>query len=209
MPGKYGLQEAAWKRTMAVLGSLVFLVAIGTAQYRNYIYLIASDRMSRDFGGGTGGRYLTEAACESGFLAVGFHVRTGEYFNQAWLDCLPIRSDGTLGEELRTTARIGSPGGNTEHYARCSYGRVLRGITGRTGESIDEAAGECSSVKDIGDRFESPGTEPTAAIARPRPGGKPTEVACPAGYAMVGFQVKHGEWMDHLWILCSEIRRTY
>ena len=208
-PGKFGSQEHKWQRHLAVLGSLACLVALGTAQYRNYIYQISCDRMHRDFGGGPGGKNVAEAVCDSGFVAVGFHVRTGEYFNQAWLDCLPLRSDGTLGEELRITARAGSAGGNTDHDARCSYGRVLRGIKGRTGESIDEAVGQCSSVRDIGDRFEVPSTEQTDTAARPRSGGKPVEAACPAGYAMVGFESRSGEWMDHLWVLCSEIRRTY
>lgn len=201
--------EGSWRHCLAVFGSLFFLVTLALPQYRNYIYQISCDRMQRDFGGGSGGRNVTEASCESGFVAVGFHFRTGEYFNQAWLDCAPLRSDGTLGEERRMTARAGSAGGNTDHDAGCSSGRVLRGIKGRTGESIDEAVGECSYVKDIGDRFEAPITEPTATATRPRAAGKPAEAACPAGYAMVGFQSKSGEWIDHLWVLCSEIRRTY
>ena len=209
LPNERARSQGLWKRRLAVFGNLFVLVALAMAQYRNYIYQISCDRMQRDFGGGPGGRNITEAECESGFVAVGFHVRTGEYFNQAWLDCAPLRSDGTFGEERRMTARAGSAGGNTDHDAGCSSGRVLRGIKGRAGESVDEVVGECSYLKDIGDRFEAPSTDLTASVIRPKPGGKPAEAACPAGYAMVGFQSKSGEWIDHLWVQCSEIRRTY
>src|SRR5512146_1204391 len=58
-----------------------------------------------DFGGGPGGRPSPDALCDPGFVAVGFHVQTGEFYNQAWLDCAPMRSDGSLGEERRMTAR--------------------------------------------------------------------------------------------------------
>src|SRR5438128_1631957 len=67
------------------------LVALGTPQYRTIILQVSCDRVERDFGGGPGGRPAPDAQCDSGFVAVGFHVQTGEYYNQAWLDCAPLR----------------------------------------------------------------------------------------------------------------------
>jgi len=201
-----------WLRPcMAIFGSLFVMavVALGTPQYRNIILQVSCDRVERDFGGGPGGRPAPDAQCDSGFVAVGFHVQTGEYYNEAWLDCAPLRSDGTLGEERRTTGRTGSPGGQAVHDARCSGGRALRGLRGRTGSSIDEAVGECSYVRDMGERFEEPGTELTEPVTRPRPGGKPAEAQCPAGSVLTGFRTKSGAWIDHLWILCSDLQRSY
>ena len=43
-------------------------------------------RVASDFGGGNGGRPAPDALCDPGFVAVGFHVQTGEFFNQAWLE---------------------------------------------------------------------------------------------------------------------------
>jgi len=196
------------QRGAVVLASFV-LVAIAAAQYRNLILFVSCDRLECDFGGGPGGRPAPDAQCDSGFVAVAFHVQTGEYFNQAWLDCAPLRSDGSLGEERRPTGRTGSPGGQAVHDARCPEGRALRGLRGRAGSSIDEAAGECSSVRDLGERFDQPRTELTEPVIRPRPGGKPTAAECPAGSVLTGLRSKGGEWMDHLWILCSDLQRSY
>src|SRR5580700_9327892 len=128
---------------------------------RNTILILSFERIPRDFGGGSGGRPSPDAQCDPGFVAVGFHVQTGEFFNQAWLDCAPMRSDGSLGEERRITTRTGSPGGRPVFDAPCPNGRALRGLRGRTGASIDEAAGMCSFVRDLAQRFENPDTQMT------------------------------------------------
>ena len=173
------------------------------------ILILSYERIARDFGGGNGGRPSPDAQCDSGFVAVGFHVQTGEFYNQAWLDCAPMRDDGSLGGERRSTARTGSPGGRPVYDARCSNGRALRGLRGRTGASIDEAAGLCSFVRDMAQRHDNPPTEMTESIARPRPGGRPSQAECPAGTVVTGFRSTSGEYMDHLWLLCSEIQRSY
>jgi hypothetical protein len=143
------------------------------------ILIVSYERMPRDFGGGPGGRPAPDAQCDAGFVAVGFHVQTGEFFNQAWLDCAAMRSDGSLGEERRMTSRTGSPGGSPVFDAPCPNGRALRGLRGRTGASIDEAAGMCSFVRDLAQRFENPDTQMTGAGdqasggRQARPGGVP------------------------------------
>lgn len=174
------------------------------------ILILSCDRPKlADFGGGSGGRPSPDALCDPGFVAVGFHVQTGEFYNQAWLDCAPMRSDGSLGEERRITGRTGSPGGRPVQDALCPNGLALRGLRGRTGASIDEAAGECSQLREIGERFENPRTEMTQPIARPRPGGRPAAGECPPGSVVTGFRSMSGEYMDHLWLVCSELQRSY
>jgi hypothetical protein len=173
------------------------------------ILILGYDRTMRDFGGGNGGRPSQDAVCDAGFVAVAFHVQTGEYFNQAWLDCAPMRDDGSLGQERRTTGRTGSPGGRPVSDAFCQPGTALRGLRGRTGASIDEAGGMCSSVRDIAQRYENPPTQMTQPVMRPRAGGHPAGAECPAGSVVTGFRSMSGEYMDHLWLLCSEIQRSY
>ncbi len=165
--------------------------------------------MSRDFGGGRGGRPSPDALCEPGSVAVGFHVQTGEYFNTAWLDCVRLRHDGELGDEPRVTARTGSPGGRPVHDAYCPPGHVLRGLRGRTGASIDEVVGECSSIRAIAERRNDARVEMTQPVARPNAGGHPAEAQCPPGAVVTGFRSMSGEYMDHLWLLCSEIGRDH
>ena len=176
---------------------------------RDTILILSYERIARAFGGGPGGRPSRDALCDPGFVAVGFHVQTGEFYNEAWLDCAPMRSDGSLGEERRRTTRTGSPGGRPVGDAFCSEGGVLRGLRGRTGASIDEAAGECSSLRDIAQGFDNPRTELTQPVMRPRPGGRPSEAQCPAGSVVTGFRSTSGEYMDHLWIVCSDLQRSY
>jgi hypothetical protein len=216
-------------RRLLLLGCLA-LTTFGFSQYRNAILLLGCEVAERDFGGGSGGRPMQDARCDGGFVAVGFHVQTGEYFNQAWLDCVPMRSDGTLGEDRRTTNRTGPSGGRDVHDAQCGPGSVLRGLRGRTGASIDEAVGQCSSPRDLGDRddrrdhndrndrrdrddrndrYDNARVETTNPITIPRPGGRPAEAYCPSGSVLVGFRSRGGEWMDHLSILCSDVQRTY
>lgn len=173
------------------------------------IFILGFERNMRDFGGGNGGRPAPDALCDPGFVAVGFHVQTGEFYNQAWLECAPMRSDASLGDERRLTGRTGSPGGAPVHDARCSYGKALRGLAGRTGASIDQASGECTNVRDIAQRFENPPTELTQPVSIPRPGGRPAQADCPTGSVVTGFRAMSGEYMDHLWILCSELHRSY
>ncbi len=71
---------------------------------------VSRESTALDFGGGNGGRPAPDALCEPDSVAVGFHVQTGEYFNEAWLDCARIRRDGRLGRETSMTQRTGSPG---------------------------------------------------------------------------------------------------
>jgi len=184
-------------------------------QYRDHdrergsILILSNERVTADFGGGNGGRPSQDAQCDGGFVAVGFHVQTGEFYNTAWLDCAPMRSDGSLGDERRMTTRTGSPGGRPVYDARCSNGRALRGLRGHTGGSIDDAAGACSFVRDLAQRNPNPQAEMTETIARPRPGGHPAQADCPAGFVVTGFRSNSGEYMDHLWLICSEIQRSY
>jgi hypothetical protein len=167
------------------------------------------DVMEIDFGGGPGGQPSPDAMCPAGSAAVGFHVQTGSKYNQTWLDCAEIRPDGTLESQYRSTSRTGAPGGQAIHDARCRPGSVLRGLKGRTGSSIDEASGVCSSARDIFNSYDSRRVELTNPIRRPDSGGSPAEAQCPSGSVMVGLRSRSGAWMDHLWILCSEVRRGY
>ena len=167
------------------------------------------DVMEIDFGGGPGGQPSPDAMCPAGSAAVGFHVQTGSKYNQAWLDCAEIRPDGTMEGQYRSTSRTGAPGGQAIHDARCRPGSVLRGLKGRTGSSIDEAIGVCSSARDIFNSYDSRRVELTNPIRRPDSGGSPAEAQCPSGSVMVGLRSRSGAWMDHLWILCSEVRRGY
>jgi Ni/Co efflux regulator RcnB len=176
---------------------------------REMLLILGYQRVTSDFGGGNGGRPAPDALCDPGFVAVGFHVQTGEFFNQAWLDCAPMRSDGSLGQERRMTSRTGSPGGRPVSDAYCSPGLALRGLRGRTGASIDEAAGECSSVREMAQRFGNTRTEMTQSVLRPRAGGHPAGAECPAGFVVTGFRSNSGEYMDHLWLVCSELQRSY
>ena len=169
---------------------------------------VSHERVIIDFGGGNGGRPSPDAACEENSVAVGFHVQTGEFFNTAWLDCIHIRPDGDLGDEVHLTGRTGSPGGRPVHDAFCPNGMVLRGLRGRTGASIDEAAGICSPLREIAEhRREHVRTEMTQPVFRPEAGGHPSEGECPVGSVVTGFHSNSGEYMDHLWVLCSEIHR--
>lgn len=163
--------------------------------------------MEFDFGGGSGGRPAPDARCEIGFVAVAFHVQIGQFFNQAWLDCARMRPDGTLGDELRTTDRTGSPGGRDIQDAQCRPGHVLRGLRGRTGGSIDEAIGVCSELDELGRDHDRRRMDMTNPVTIPQPGGHPAEALCPPGAALVGFRSRSGAWMDHLSILCSELPR--
>jgi len=138
----------SWFRSHGWLlfGCLIFST-LAVAQYRDTILLLGYEAREFDFGGGSGGRRILDARCDRGFVAVGFHVRTGEFFNEVWLDCAPMRSDGSLGEERRATPRAGSPGGRDIHDALCPPGRALLGLTGRTGASIDSASGMCGPIR--------------------------------------------------------------
>jgi len=176
---------------------------------RGNILILSYDRTMSDFGGGNGGRPAPDAVCDAGFVAVGFHVQTGEFYNQAWLECAPMRSDGSLGDERRITQRTGSRGGAPVRDAHCSPGRALRGLRGRVGASVDETVGECSFVRDIAQRYDNPQIDFTESVTRPHPGGRPVEALCPAGSVVTGFRSMSGEYMDHLWILCSEIQHAY
>lgn len=168
---------------------------------------VSREQIMQDFGGGRGGRPSPDAVCEPGSVAVGFHVQTGEFFNQAWLDCVHIERDGDLGRDARMTERTGSRGGRPVFDAFCPNGSVLRGLRGRTGASIDVAAGMCSPLRDIVSRNDRPRTAMTQPVARPGAGGHPAEAVCPPGSVVTGLRSYSGEYMDHLWVVCSELRR--
>lgn len=103
------------------------------------------------------------------------------------------------------TERTGSRGGRPVHDAFCPNGFVLRGLRGRTGASIDEAVGVCSPLRGVIERRDDPRTEMTQSVMRPEAGGHPAEAYCPRGAVVTGFRSMSGEYMDHLWLLCSEL----
>jgi hypothetical protein len=218
--------RSIWRKTaaqstpffvVAILG-LVAFAALAAAQYpyqdrdrdrafdRGFIR-VSHERMAMDFGGGPGGRPSPDALCEEDSVAVGFHVQTGEFFNTAWLDCVHVRRDGELGDEVRMTERTGSRGGRAVHDAFCPRGMVLRGLRGRAGDSIDELVGICSPFHEIAERRERIRTERTEPVLRPHAAGHPAGAECPLGSVITGFRSNSGEYMDHLWVLCSELRR--
>jgi hypothetical protein len=205
-------------RILGILAILLVaaLCALAAPQYgdqnrdydrgRNGAFSVSRESTARDFGGGNGGRPAPDALCEPESVAVGFHVQTGEFFNEAWLDCARIRRDGRLGRETSMTQRTGSPGGRPVHDAFCPPNSALRGLRGRTGGSIDVAIGMCSPLRDIASRNPRPRTQMTQPIARPGAGGRPAGTECPPGFVVTGFRSMSGEYMDHLWIVCSELR---
>lgn len=168
---------------------------------------ISREQIVQDFGGGRGGRPSRDAVCDPEFVAVGFHVQTGEFFNEAWLDCVHVERDGDLGRDARMTERTGSRGGRPVYDAYCPNGFALRGLRGRTGASIDVAVGMCSPLREIANRNPRPRTEMTQPVARPGAGGHPAEAVCPPGGVVTGFRSNSGEYMDHLWVICSEVGR--
>lgn len=169
---------------------------------------ISREQIVQDFGGGRGGRPSRDALCDPASVAVGFHVQTGEFFNEAWLDCVHVERDGDLGRDARMTERTGSRGGRPVFDAFCPDGFALRGLRGRTGASIDVAVGICSPLREIARRDPRPRTEMTQPVARPGAGGHPSEALCPPGGVVTGFRSNSGEYMDHLWLVCSEVRRA-
>jgi hypothetical protein len=174
---------------------------------RGHGYPMGREVVERDFGGGGGGRPVPDARCEDGFVAVALHVQTGQFFNEAWLDCARMRRDGNLGDEFRTTGRTGSSGGRSVYDAPCRPGKVMVGLIGRTGASIDEAGGVCGSLRDVTDGNNRLRTEVTNRITIPNAGGRRAGAQCPAGFVVVGLRSRSGEYMDHLSILCAEVRR--
>ena len=192
---------------LAVGGLIVVatLASPGRAFAQGFGY--PSQPITIDFGGGPGGRNITNATCEPGSVAVGFRARIGEFFNEVWLECAPLRFDGSLAGGFRETAAAGQAGGKAEKSARCPNGQVLRGLKGRTGASIDQIAGVCSNPQEIRDNPE-PRTAKTSTVSRPNSGGQPAEASCPVGSALVGFQTKSGEYIDHLWIQCTDLREA-
>jgi hypothetical protein len=175
---------------------------------RGRLIRVSHETIDVDFGGGRGGRPSPDAMCGEESVAVGFHVQTGEFFNEAWLDCVHMRHDGSRSEP-RMTGRTGSPGGRPVHDAFCPNGFVLRGLRGRTGASIDEAVGVCSPLHEVAERRDDPRTAMTQPIMRPNAGGHPAEAYCPRGAVVTGFRSMSGEWMDHLWLVCSELRHEH
>jgi hypothetical protein len=214
------LRKTTAQSTPFFVVAILCLIALAAPQYPNRdrdrdrdrafgrgFIRVSRERMSTDFGGGNGGRPSPDAVCEEDSVAVGFHVQTGDYFNTAWLDCVDVRRDGDLGDEVRMTERTGSPGGRPVHDAFCPRGMVLRGLRGRTGASIDEAVGICSPFHEIAERRKRIRTELTQPVLRPNAGGHPAGAECPLGSVITGFRSNSGEYMDHLWVICSELRR--
>lgn len=204
--------------TPILISTILFVVALAAIAAPRYQdrdrdrafdrgFHISHERMAIDFGGGNGGRPSPDAVCEEDSVAVGFHVQTGEYFNTAWLDCAHIRPDGDVSDEVHPTGRTGSPGGRPVQDAFCPRGMVMRGLRGRTGGSIDEAFGICSPLREIAERRDHPPTERTQSVLRPDAGGHPAGAECQPGFVVTGFRSNSGEYMDHLWLVCSEIRR--
>lgn len=175
---------------------------------RDSAIFVSRERMTQDFGGGGGGRPAPDALCGEDSVAVGFHMGGEEYIDAAWLDCAHVRHDGDIGDEIRRTEATGARGGRNVYDALCPQGFALRGLRGRTGASIDEAFGVCSPLREIAGRRDNPRTEMTQPITRPNPGGHPAEALCPMGFVVTGFRSKSGTHMDHLWLVCSELRRA-
>ena len=208
---------ARFAPVLAILFAIA-LTALAAPQYqdrdhdrewgRDRAIFVSRERTTQDFGGGGGGRPSPDALCGEESVAVGFHMTAGEYVEAAWLDCAHVRRDGDLGDELRRTEPTGARSRSNVQDALCPQGFALIGLRGRTGASIDEAFGVCAPLREIAWRRDNPRTELTQPITRPNAGGRSDEAFCPRGFVVTGFRSKSGTHMDHLWLVCSELRRA-
>ena len=85
-------------------------------------------------------------------------------------------------------------------FGKCQLAVPLDNVLGR------KAAGDHEQSQ-IANRFDRPRTEFTQPLTRPRPGGHPAEAECPQGFVVTGLRSMSGTWMDHLWLVCSEVQR--
>jgi hypothetical protein len=193
--------RATWWIGLTFISFFIFLTAYASAQKNSAMPTI--DRVEVDFGGGPGGSAYASSECPPGYVGVAFKIISGNYTDNIAVGCRRIvNADYVLGDNTYYMTGAGGSGGDLTRISACNN-TILHQITGKTGFFIDAVQGQCSSGPDIASSS-SPSSTPSPLIDVTG-SGSPASAACPQSFAVTGFKIRYGAWIDHLWIICSRI----
>ena len=139
--------------------------------------------------GSTGGQGPGDLACPAGKYAIGIQVRAGIYIHEILLECARLGANGEHQEPVmvRTTNfKVQYRGDAPTLQRRCSSGRVMVGVQGRSAEWIDAIRVGCKAWSRAGGGTQGTTSWSTSAGGT---GGNPYgPLSCPGQYGIYKVQ---------------------
>lgn len=174
----------------------------------NSAYTITSDFQWLPHRGGTGGNEDVYLRCPFNEVAIGIYGRAATYVDSLGLICAPLNADGTHGNGHPQDAYMGNgrfwpetEGNGNKFELRCAYDNVLGGLHGSSHTYLDRIGILCKQRPFTG------AASPTSPFweSAGGTGGDWYVDSCPTGYAISGFNVRHGSWVDYQQALCVRV----
>ncbi len=100
---------------------------------------------------------------------------------------------------MAATETIGGPGGGAFRIA-CGSGRFVVGLTGRSGDWMDQVAPVCVKVDVDGHWTEAPSARPATGGS----GGGPFTTMCPRDFVVTGYYGYSGKYVFNLGLTCRQ-----
>jgi hypothetical protein len=171
---------------------------------------LVGDAATNEYGSPTGGAAFVDL-CPDDEAVVG--VQGGlTYYSPALIlgaiqaTCASMALDPSSGQVTTTPGAVLAVRGTgtTDVWTQtCPAGQVVVGFVGRSGDAVDQAAFECTSLAvDLGAQSFSMGPH-VLLTAAGGDGGLPFLSECPAGQLARGLVGRSGAWIDELGLACA------
>lgn len=108
----------------------------------------------------------------------------------------------------QNTAAVGGRGG-TSYSIRCPVDKILTGIKVDAGMWVDRIRPSCALATSIADGGWDVNGYLTKSAGKWHLGNREQRAACGQGYAVKGFKVKSGSYVDSIVVTCAKLGRSW
>ena len=165
-----------------------------------------TDAITLNVGGGSGG-FGFERRCPPGMAVQRIVGRSADAIDQLRLVCHEVGEPARSGFYTSTSNTVGSTTGFHDRQY-CTGMGALVGFYGQSGALVDRLGGICEPLRpNTSGTLVRIGSQEHITTAYGGSGGPAFDDECPSGFALVGFNARHGTLVDRIQGICGRISK--